>query len=255
MRRNISQSITTYPKKPHHRIFQPNPTKMKYLSFLLVISMAIILCSCTGGDSGSDSTGITIKTDGDKTEVSVNGSDVTIETDSEDAQENIKDAMNKMQDAMKEMNNGEKVEVINFRELQELLPEKLNGYERVSKGGETAGAMGMNISTAKAKYEKGDQKFEVNIVDTGGFGMAMMSMAAWSQITVDREDENGYERTTTIDGNKCYEQYKKNGDSQIAMIIDDRFIITGNGDIESEKDMKELRGLIDDVKSGKLKAQ
>ena len=113
------------------------------------------------------------------------------------------------------------------------------------------GGFGIKVSNAEGEYEEGDKRIEMNIMDTGGLGAAMMSFAAWSTIEVDREDDNGYERTTVVDGHKAFEKYEKNsGRYELAMIVDDRFVITLNG---KNVDMKDLKKGAKDVDLGKLR--
>ena len=225
--------------------FNPN-FNMKNFLFLFAILCMTVAPACSSDNSTGNS-------DSDNTENN-SDSESNASSDSEnDKPASIQDAMNQVQDAMKQLNDGEEVEVVNFRELQKMMPEKVDGYERTSKGGETAGAMGMNVSTAEATYEKDGQKIELNIIDTGGLGMAMMGIAAWSTVTVDREDENGYERTGKLDGYKSYEKFRKNGGkSQVSVIVDDRFIIQAEARIKKESQMDELRDLIKEVDPSSL---
>ena len=195
----------------------------------------------------------------DKKDNENNGND-TETTDNESGSEGynsdpktMQEAMQNAKQAMKDLQGGAQVEVVPFRELQEFLPEKLAGFERISKEGETAGAMGMNVSRAEAKYKDGDDEVKIELVDTGGLGMAMMGMAAWSSITVDKEDENGYERTAKLDGYKCYEKFRKNRrSSELAVIVGERFIVTASTRTENEKDMDKMKKIVKDMDLSKL---
>ena len=65
-------------------------------------------------------------------------------------------------------------------------------------------------------------------------------MAAWSNVEVDRESEDGYERTTTIDGHKAYEKYdSKTQRGEYSVIVDDRFIVTMEARNVDEDDFKD----------------
>lgn len=140
----------------------------------------------------------------------------------------IADAVNDMQKALQ--GDGEKKEVVNFRELKKLLPESLAGMERTAHSGEKAGAMGFNMSTATAEYRDGDKEMEVAIVDFAGVAAAMMGMAAWASVEIDREDQNGYERTTNIDGYKAFEKYdSQNRSGELNVLVKDRFIVSLKG--------------------------
>ncbi|MBI5916922.1 MAG: hypothetical protein HY842_16245 [Bacteroidetes bacterium] len=209
---------------------------MKNLFCLIAFSFGLTLLACSGGSKEKTNQ-----------EEAAAGDAANAVSDNQPA--NMQDAMQQAQEAMRNLNGGKQVEPINFRQLQELLPEELASYERTSKGGETTGAGGMTVSRAESKYKKGDATVEVNVMDTGGLGMAMMGMAAWSTIVIDKEDENGFERTSTLEGYKCYEKYSKNsGRSELAIIVADRFLVTTKG----ETDMDDLKKLVKGMDLRKL---
>ncbi|HHM20961.1 MAG TPA: hypothetical protein ENJ20_02955 [Bacteroidetes bacterium] len=219
---------------------------MKNLLFLFLTLSTLTLISCGGCGSkttGSSDTGNTSTTDKGNTDPASAG---------DEAPKNLTEAMEEAKKAMKEAGLKTDVKTINFRELQKLLPEKLAGMERISKSGETAGAMGMNFSTAKAKYKDDEGAvYEMEIIDTGGLGMGIMSMAAWSSVTIDKEDENGYERTTQLNGYKAYEKFRKNsGRAEVSVIPHNRFVVKGecrNCKIENlKKIIKEME--LDELK-------
>ncbi|MBK9336341.1 MAG: transposase [Lewinellaceae bacterium] len=144
------------------------------------------------------------------------------------------------------------VEPVNFRELKELLPEKAAGFTRTNAAGETAGAMNIKISKAEGDYKDDSGKeLRLLIMDTGGLGISLMSMAAWSSVTVDKEDDKGYERTTTFKGYKCFEKFRKNGESsELALLAEGRFVITATCRGCS---METLRSVVGAVQLSKLK--
>lgn len=164
---------------------------------------------------------------------------------------NMQEAMQQAEKAVKEAQL-QQVEPVNFRTLQELLPEKAAGFERTKLGGETSGAMGIKFSKAEGRYKNADGKnLRLDIVDTGGLGMSTMSMAAWAMVDVDKEDENGYERTGTLNGYKSFEKFRKNGsDSELALLVEKRFIVTANC---RGCDMETMRSFIHSLDLGKLK--
>jgi len=172
-----------------------------------------------------------------------------------EAEEASNDPAEAMRKAFEGLGNGEAGDVkpVDHRALRDLLKESLRGgFDRTEYESQTVGAMGFNMSNAQAQYEtSGGCRLDVNIADTGGMGMAIMSMAAWSKMEVDREDKNGYERTGTFEGYKSFEKYdKSNQTAEIALIVENRFIVTVNGngcDIDDVK--KAARDLdLDDLK-------
>ena len=160
------------------------------------------------------------------------------------------DAVKQMEEAVEQMKSGEGVEVVDFRKLKALLPEKLAGVPLVSSSGEKAGMMGLKISQAEAEYADGERQFEVDIVDAGGMSMAITGMAAWAEMEIDRESDDGYERTTTIKGHKAFESYNsKTREGKVALIVADRFILNIEGD---QIDAKDLEKAVDDLNIRKL---
>ncbi|RYC68740.1 transposase [Spirosoma sordidisoli] len=161
------------------------------------------------------------------------------------------DAMKEMAAQAEEMGKNGPVETVDFRSLKELLPEEADGLTRKEATGEKNGAAGFTVSTANGKYANSDESetIEISLVDGGGSAM-MMGLAAWSMIEVDKETENGYEKTSTMGGNKTYEKYDNADKSgEIAMLVNKRFIVTAKGRGVS---MEKLKATLDDVDLAKL---
>ncbi|GHB57175.1 hypothetical protein [Persicitalea jodogahamensis] len=173
------------------------------------------------------------------------------ETQEEKEPENAMEAIQQMADKAKEMQENGPVDPVDFRELKEMLPSSAGGLSRTEATGEKNGAMGFSLSQAEGKYEEGDSSMEINIVDTGGVGgMAMMGMAAWAMAEVDKETATGYEKTTTVDGNKAYEKYdneRQNG--ELNVIVGNRFIVSVKG---RKVSMDQIKDTLDDIDIDKL---
>lgn len=169
----------------------------------------------------------------------------------EEASKNMEEAAEDMREALTGGNNGSpKVEVVDWRKLQEFLPNKIDGMPRTNESGQTAGAMGFNFSETEGTYEEGDRRMNLKIVDTGGFGGLISMSAAWATVTIDKEDRNGYERTLEIDGYKAIEKYDKNSkNGELSVLVGKRFIVTLDGD---DVAMDDLRDALDDIGLKKL---
>lgn len=77
-----------------------------------------------------------------------------------------------------------------------------------------------------------------------------MGMAAWSMIDVDKETEDGYEKTGKMGDNKSYEKYNNSNKSgEIAVMIRNRFIVTAKGNGVS---MEKIKAPLEDVDLDKL---
>lgn len=207
------------------------------LSYLLLLAVAIFFTACGGENNES--------TDVDETEETEISSQT--ETESGDPK-TVEEAMAEARKALH--GGGEAKEVVNFRDLKDLLPAKMLGLERTDFSGEKAGMFGFNIAKAEADYREDDKTIEVAIVDVAGVSAAMMGMASWATIEVDRESNDGYERTTTIDGNKAFEKYNtytKAG--ELNVIVKERFIVSIKG---KNVDEDELRKVLDKINVKKL---
>ncbi len=126
------------------------------------------------------------------------------------------------------------VEVINFRELKKLMPVSAAGMPRTKQIGETTSALGLTFSQAEASYGSERKRIDATLIDSGGAGMLVASMAGFTKLQVDKETENGSERTLTLDGHPAYETYAHRGGritSNLSVLVSDRFIIqlTGTG--------------------------
>ena len=151
-----------------------------------------------------------------------------------------------------EMSKKGPVETIDFRKLKEMLPADADGLPRKEATGEKNGAAGYTISTAEGKYgnEDGSETIDLTIVDAGG-GPVMMGLAAWSMIDVDKETENGYEKTSKMGDNKSYEKYdNKDKNGEVAVLVNKRFIITAEGRGVS---MDKIKSALEDIDLDKLR--
>ena len=121
--------------------------------------------------------------------------------------------------------------LVDFRDLKALLPAEIDGMKGQLKGSRNA-AMGMSVSQAEGQYadDKG-ASLTVKIADVSGVGgLGAMAFTAWTSVEVDNESDEGYEKTTTIDGHKAMEKYTTASKSgQINVFVDRRFSIEISG--------------------------
>ncbi len=140
-------------------------------------------------------------------------------------------AMREMAAQAEEMEKNGPVETVDFRSLKELLPADADGLPRKEASGEKNGTAGFTYSTAKGDYANDDQSetIELTIIDGGGSPM-MMGLAAWSMMEVDKESDNGYEKTTKMGDNKAYEKYDNADKSgEVNVLISKRFVVSAKG--------------------------
>ncbi|HEB62347.1 MAG TPA: hypothetical protein ENI82_04260 [Bacteroidetes bacterium] len=218
--------------------------KTKILKFIFLLTISFSIFSCMDNRTETEKKVDEIEDAIDK------GAD-NLKDGIEEGVEGIKDAIGEIKKSLKKDKDGKKVELTNFRELKKLMPDEIAGIEQSSNTGETSGAFGFKVSTAKAKYEDGDQWVEIEIVDGAGIGFAMLGMAAWTATEIDRETDDGYEKTTTFEGYKAYEKWnEKRQKAELAFLVNDRYIISVNA---RNVPMKKLKRDIGRMKFRKLK--
>lgn len=143
---------------------------------------------------------------------------------------------------------------VNFRDLKKFLPESFQNFDRVDAGGSTQGVMGVSVSTVEGKYENNeDGKISINIVDVGGMSMVVKGLASWTNLELDKESDDEYERTTEINGHKAYEKFNnKRKRGETAILVNDRFIVTVKGRNVNEKSIKKAINKLNFRKLNKL---
>lgn len=123
---------------------------------------------------------------------------------------------------------------VDFRELKALLPNTVAGLQRTNTRGEKSGAFGVQISTAEGRYGSpdGGAQIEVKIADLGAMGqLGAAAQFGWMATDIDREDDEGYERTVNYHGNKGLERYSPAAKSgSIKLMTNGRFMIEIEGD-------------------------
>lgn len=216
------------------------------LSSLTFVFFALFLQSCGSEATTEEEDKNSINLDFSVTDDEGKKSSGELNIDLQEPQE----ALNEISKALEGINlnikkDGKEVEIVNFRELKKLMPSSIDGMERKSSEGQTTGFGGMKVSIAEAEYRDGNQKLDLTITDTGGLGAALMGMAFWSNLEMDKETEDGFERTTEIDGHKAYMKYdRRRNQSEIAVIYDNRFLAVAKG---KGIDFDDLQEIVEDL--------
>ncbi|MBI4605198.1 MAG: hypothetical protein HY721_24805 [Planctomycetes bacterium] len=151
-------------------------------------------------------------------------------------------------------------ELADHRQLKGLLPESLPGLKRASVKSEKTGALGFSVSLAEAEYEGQEdadgnaKRIEARLTDTAGVGGLMGATAAWTLAEIDRESDEGYEKSTTLNGRRAFEKYQKEGKhGELQVIVADRFLVEVSGDQVTMEELKAALGKIDLAKLEALK--
>ncbi|MFN3516223.1 MAG: Yip1 family protein [Novosphingobium sp.] len=155
----------------------------------------------------------------------------------------------KMEKAAKQlegMANGEAPKPVDMAALQALLPASIGSYQRTAI--ESAGVGGIGAK-AEAVYQNGDKQIRLEIVDIAGLG-AVAGIAGAMGVEQSREDADGYERTTTVNGAIQTEKWNKTRQSgSFGTQVTGRFMIQAEGEAGS---IDELKAAVAGIDRGKL---
>lgn len=215
------------------------------LSSLTFALFALFLQSC-GSEAATEEDNSSISLDFSVTDDDGKKTAGELNFDLQEPQE----ALNEISKALEGINlnlkkDGKEVEIINFRELKKRFPSSIAGMERKSSEGQTTGFGGMKVSIAEAEYRDGNERLDLTITDTGGLGAALMGMAFWSNLEMDKETEDGFERTTEIDGHKAYMKYNRRTEqSEIAVIYNSRYLAVAKA---KGMDFEDLQEVVEDL--------
>ena len=208
------------------------PSKIIYILFLTSL---LILWGC--GKSGNDQPNENQKT----------------ESEEKTGIKSLDDFVDNMKEVQKNMEEGKKYEVVDFRELKELLPESIGDLKRKNAQGEKNSAMGFTISHAEADYsnDDGSQNIDIEITDlTGASGLAGFAAWGWAMAEIDKESETGYEKTTKYKGHKAYEKYDNEyQDGSIEVLVSGRYMVSVQG---NNVPMDIIKNAMDEIDIGKL---
>jgi hypothetical protein len=131
---------------------------------------------------------------------------------------------------------------IPVQDLKAQLPDSLGALKRESF--ETSGgqAMGIASSVAKANYVAGEQRAQLTISDVGGLA-GFASMAAWANMTVDKETPEGIEKVYKDAGRTIHEESRKDGSrAEYTVILKNGVIVETTGDRIDGATLKSMAG-------------
>ena len=129
-------------------------------------------------------------------------------------------------------------------DLKALLPDALGNLKRESFETSGGSAMGISSSVAKATYVADDHRVELVISDMGGLG-GLASVAAWANMTVDKETPDGIEKIYKDNGRTIHEQSRKDGShSEYTVILKNGVIVAITGDKVDGDTLKSMAGAV-----------
>lgn len=176
-------------------------------------------------------------------------------TPMEDAAAGMADAMQQMQGAVQQMATSATSDapLVPADTLQARLPESVDGMALVDSERTQGGAMGINISSATARYEDGSARMlTITITDAGKAGLLAALGAAWATVSVDQVTSDGFERTVTIDGNRGFESERRTtggAERELSVVAGNRLLVQLEG---ANVSMDVLRRTLDRLRVSSL---
>ena len=148
---------------------------------------------------------------------------------------------------------GRKVDPVDFQQLKALLPETVAGLARTSVSGEKTAMGPVSISHAESSYgDGGGRRIRLKLTDMGGAGLAMSGLAAWSMIEMDKETEDGRERTGKVDGRPFHERFNQKSQSgEFDLVVAQRFLVEAEGD---QVDLDALKAIVTGMNLARLES-
>jgi hypothetical protein len=121
---------------------------------------------------------------------------------------------------------------IDYQKLKEALPAELAGMTRSELTGEKTGFGEIKFSTARATYVKDADKddaprIDLQLQDYGANSPMLAGMTAWTQAAIEREGDDGFQKTTKIQDQPAMLMYANEGKTGTAqLLVGGRFMMT-----------------------------
>ena len=201
-------------------------------NFFLWLCAGILFASCSGSSSKNEA---------------VNEETSTGSTDQPST--TATDAATSANETQKRIDELKKVTPVTNEQLKSFFAEEVMGMKRSQFSVNSAAG----YATGTAVYKKDDTtQYSVMVYDCAGeAGSAFYGMRYLMGWNMEREDDNGYEKTVNFMGNKALESYSKNSRRHtLNFVTADRFWITLEGDGTG---LDNLRSFAENLNLGKLK--
>jgi DNA repair exonuclease SbcCD ATPase subunit len=177
--------------------------------------------------------------------------------ETEDTPKTIEEAMEKMKTVTGEMKKqseqiqGKEIVVSDKAALMAALP-TINGWTMQEPQYEKGSFAQLETSHLHTTYiGPGSQKIEVNITDTASASVALQTWRIILQMNLNREDERGYQKITTVNNTPVIERYnKKSREVSLGFIVKDRYMVELQS--QGKDNMTLLKNLVPQLHLSKL---
>lgn len=187
---------------------------------LSLITVAVLFCiSC---NSNKDK--ITVK-DADGNKATIDLSD-------------INDVAKSMEINLSKTEGLKKLSPLTMDQLKALIPEEFMGMKRSSFN--TTNAMGVASCNARYKSEEG-KELKIEILDCAGeMGANFYSIRFFGLWNIEEENDNGYQKTIDLNGEKAIEKFDKSGNRyELTYFTNERFLVNLEGENIGVNDLKQ----------------
>ncbi len=149
--------------------------------------------------------------------------------------------------------DGKPVEPVATDALKATLP-SIGGWEMAAPKAERMTSP-IAYSQVEAEFKQGEREIELRVVDTA---FAQMLIAPWSMFLASgysRETGDGYEKSTSVNGNPGFEKWDKSSQrGELNVIVGKRFMVTIEGrELADTKVLYEFASKMDFAKIAALK--
>ena len=209
----------------------------------LLLSFALTLAACNRNKTSQTDSGATVEETGE--ELSKNPFK---------AMKQIGEAGQKLAEKAEELEKRKPVDPVKYDLMLPLLPAP-DGWTAHEAKGETAAMGEWKISTVSRRYEKGEgearQNMKIEIIDGSYVPMIYMPFTAMTSFAT--ESTEGHKKGVTIDGFPAFEEWtKKSKEAKLTALVEDRFLVTVDGDNVDPETVREWIGLVDLKKVAEL---
>ena len=180
--------------------------------FLVLVSAALMMAACSGSTK--------------KEETKEDGTTTTTTTEESSSSSTTTANVN---DSEKRIEELKKIPPLTNEEMKALFPPEVMGMKRKSFSVNSA----MGYASGEATYEKDDTtRYKVSVFDCAGeAGSGFYGMKVLAGMNMEREDDNGYEKTINFKGSKAWESYRKgNNEYTLNFLDNERFWVAFEGE-------------------------
>ena len=148
--------------------------------------------------------------------------------------------------------DGQTITPTNPEVLKAYLPAGVAGFARGEVSTGSGGVGGMQGSSAKADYSRGDARLTLSVTDLGAAG-ALGAMASAFNVSSSSESGGKSEKVGRVDGRMTQESYDKTSKhGEYSVLAGDRFMIQAEGDNVTLEELKAAVAAVNPVRVEQL---